>query len=57
MNPITFTTEQYNQMSRPQKATLLIDCISLIHNNILVTVDNNPINTMPSFVSWLLDNQ
>ena len=44
-------------MSKPQKASLLLDCISRIHNKIAVTIDNKDITTMSDFVSWLLENK
>ncbi len=57
MNPIEFTTEQYNQMSRPQKASLLVDSINNLNNNTIVMIDDNNVNTLSDFVSWLLQNE
>lgn len=56
MNPISFTTEQFSEMTRVIKASIIEDSINALMNNRTVTIDNNQITELPQFIYWLLDN-
>jgi hypothetical protein len=50
------TSNQFNEMARPTKASTIINCIKMIEKNTIIKIDGKEITELDDFVSWLLDN-